>query len=436
MEELIKILIIVILVLINGFFTASEFAMVKIRTSRLDTLVAEGNAKAKYSKSVKDNLNSCLSACQLGITLCSLGLGWMGESTITELILPVMRLFGISENVVHTISIAIAFLLVTMIEVVIGELVPKALALYNTETIMLNTSLLLLVFYKLMYPIIFFFNASTNLFLKPFGYSQSDEIVDPHTGEEIRLLIEESYHSGLIDENEQKLVDNVFDFGDKFVREIMVPRTDMCCIYKTDSEDKIFSVVSEEGFTRYPVCGRDKDDILGFVHIKDLYNQKFKENKFNMDEIIRKVIYVPETVSISRLLEKLKKEKIQIAIVMDEYGGTSGIVTIEDIIEEIVGDIQDEFDEEIQQIRKLSEGAYLVNGIVPIDEINEFFNINIEHEGFDSIGGWIYNRLGSAIEVDKTITFEDYSFTISEMDRLRVVSIIVKKIQPSIEDLL
>lgn len=428
MEEIIKLLAIAVLVLINGFFTASEFAMVKIRNSRIDTLVAEGNGKAKHAKTVKDNLNSCLSACQLGITLCSLGLGWMGESTITELILPFMKLLGLSESIIHTISFVISFFLVTMIEVVIGELVPKALALYNTETIMLNTSLLLLVFYKIMYPIIFFFNASTNVFLKPFGYSQADEIADPHTGEEIRMLIEESYQSGLIDESEQKLVDNVFDFGDKLVREVMVPRTDMCCIYKDDSEEEVFKVVSEEGFTRFPVCGKDKDDILGFIHIKDLYNQSYTQNKYDLDEITRKILYIPETISISRLLEKLKKDKIQIAIVMDEYGGTSGLVTIEDILEEIVGDIQDEFDEETQEIRKLAEGEYLVKAIVPIDEINEFFNIEIEHEGFDSIGGWLYNKLGAAIQVDKTITFENYSFTVSEMDKLRVVSLIVKQL--------
>ncbi|GKX65012.1 hemolysin family protein [Inconstantimicrobium mannanitabidum] len=428
MEEIIKILAIAVLVLINGFFTASEFAMVKIRNSRIDTLVAEGSGKAKHAKTVKDNLNSCLSACQLGITLCSLGLGWMGESTITELILPVMKLLGLSESIIHTISFAISFFLVTMIEVVIGELVPKALALYNTETIMLNTSLLLLVFYKIMYPIIFFFNASTNVFLKPFGYSQADEIADPHTGEEIRMLIEESYQSGLIDESEQKLVDNVFDFGDKLVREVMVPRTDMCCIYKDDSEEEVFKIVSEEGFTRFPVCGKDKDDILGFIHIKDLYNQSYTQNKYDLDEITRKILYIPETISISRLLEKLKKDKIQIAIVMDEYGGTSGLVTIEDILEEIVGDIQDEFDEETQEIRKLAEGEYLVKAIVPIDEINEFFNIEIEHEGFDSIGGWLYNKLGASIQVDKTITFENYSFTVSEMDKLRVVSLVVKQL--------
>lgn len=428
MEEIIKLLAIAVLVLINGFFTASEFAMVKIRNSRIDTLVAEGDGKAKHAKTVKDNLNSCLSACQLGITLCSLGLGWMGESTITELILPVMKLLGLSESIIHTISFVISFFLVTMIEVVIGELVPKALALYNTETIMLNTSLLLLVFYKIMYPIIFFFNASTNVFLKPFGYSQADEIADPHTGEEIRMLIEESYQSGLIDESEQKLVDNVFDFGDKLVREVMVPRTDMCCIYKDDSEEEVFKIVSEEGFTRFPVCGKDKDDILGFIHIKDLYNQSYTQNKYDLDEITRKILYIPETISISRLLEKLKKDKIQIAIVMDEYGGTSGLVTIEDILEEIVGDIQDEFDEETQEIRKLAEGEYLVKAIVPIDEINEFFNIEIEHEGFDSIGGWLYNKLGAAIQVDKTITFENYSFTVSEMDKLRVVSLVVKQL--------
>lgn len=182
MTEIINVVIVAILIVINGFFVACEFAMVKIRNSRIETLISEGNIRAKYCRSVKENLNSCLSACQLGITLCSLGLGWMGESTISKLILPVMKILKLSESITHGISIVISFIIITMLEVVIGELVPKALALYNTEKIMLNTSLLLLGFYKLMYPIIYLFNSSTNLFLKPFGYSQAEEIDDPHTG--------------------------------------------------------------------------------------------------------------------------------------------------------------------------------------------------------------------------------------------------------------
>lgn len=292
MRELLKVTLIVMLVLINAFFVACEFAMVKLRSSRIDTMITEGNNNAKRCKIIKDNLNSYLSACQLGITLCSLALGWMGESTVKELILPIVSVFNLSESIIYTISISISFLIITMMEVVIGELVPKALALYNTEKIMLSTSFLLVGFYKLTYPIIYFFNLSTDLFLKPFGYSQADEVDEPHTGDEIRLLVEESYKSGLIDESEQRLVDNIFEFEEKKIREIMVPRTDMVCIYESDSEEKILAILKEEGVTRYPVCRKNKDDILGFVHIRDLYNQKINENKIELEEILRDIIYI------------------------------------------------------------------------------------------------------------------------------------------------
>ena len=308
MRELLKVTLIVMLVLVNAFFVACEFAMVKLRSSRIDTMITEGNNNAKRCKIIKDNLNSYLSACQLGITLCSLALGWMGESTVKELILPIVSVFNLSESIIYTISISISFLIITMMEVVIGELVPKALALYNTEKIMLSTSFLLVGFYKLTYPIIYFFNLSTDLFLKPFGYSQADEVDEPHTGDEIRLLVEESYKSGLIDESEQRLVDNIFEFEEKKIREIMVPRTDMVCIYESDSEEKILAILKEEGVTRYPVCRKNKDDILGFVHIRDLYNQKINENKIELEEILRDIIYISENLTIDKALERIRKE--------------------------------------------------------------------------------------------------------------------------------
>ncbi|HBF5516029.1 TPA: HlyC/CorC family transporter [Clostridioides difficile] len=428
MRELLKVTLIVMLVLINAFFVACEFAMVKLRSSRIDTMITEGNNNAKRCKIIKDNLNSYLSACQLGITLCSLALGWMGESTVKELILPIVSVFNLSESIIYTISISISFLIITMMEVVIGELVPKALALYNTEKIMLSTSFLLVGFYKLTYPIIYFFNLSTDLFLKPFGYSQADEVDEPHTGDEIRLLVEESYKSGLIDESEQRLVDNIFEFEEKKIREIMVPRIDMVCIYESDSEEKILAILKEEGVTRYPVCRKNKDDILGFVHIRDLYNQKINENKIELEEILRDIIYISENLTIDKALERIRKEKLQLAIVVDEYGGTSGVVTIEDILEEIVGEIQDEFDKEETHIKKIGAGSYLVDGTESINYINKYFGLDIEHDGFDSIGGWISYMLGSNIKVNQSVTFENYNFTILELDKLRVVKLIIKSV--------
>lgn len=428
MNDIINLIIIILLVLMNGFFVASEFAIVKLRGSRLETLIYEGNLKAKYCKSIKQDLNSYLSACQLGITLASLGLGWIGEPTISRIIAPIFSYFKLNETTLHSISFAIAFVVITSFHIVLGELVPKSLAIYNTEKVMLNTSLILIGFFKVTYPIIWIFNKSTNLFLKIFGLSLSDEIIDAHTDEEIRILVEESYKNGLIDETEQQFVDNIFDFSDKMAREIMIPRTDMACLYKNDSEERVLSTIKEQEFTRYPVCGKDKDEILGFVHIKDLYHQKLENDHINIENKIRKIIVVPETAPISKLLEKFKKEKIQIAIVMDEYGGTSGLVTIEDILEEIVGEIQDEFDEETLPIKKIDKDTYSINGIVPISEVNEYLGINLECEDFDSIGGWLYYKLGSSIKENDVIKFKNYSFTVTKLDKTRVVNVIVKRL--------
>lgn len=425
MSDIMKLFMLLTLVIINGFFVACEFAAVKIRVTRIDTLITDGNSKAKYVKYIKNNLNSCLSACQLGITLCSLGLGWMGEDTLTQLILPILSSIHISESIIHIVSFIISFFLITMIEVVIGELVPKALALYNTETILLNSSFLLLGFCKVMRPIIFIFDKSTDMFLRPFGYSQSGEVNDPHTDDEIRILVEESYQNGLIDETEQQLVDNIFEFGDIKIKEIMTPRTDMKCLYIEDTEEDIFNMIIGEGYTRYPVCENDKDNIIGFIHIKDLYNQKFRENEINIEKIIRKTIYVPESIYVSKLFEKMKKEKIQIAIVLDEYGGTAGIITIEDILEEIVGDIQDEFDEETPFIKKIDDMNYLIDGIAPINLVNETFGLDISNEDVDSVGGWLYTQLGSAIGEGCKLDYEGYTFIISNLDKHRVINTIL-----------
>ncbi|MDX5727545.1 hemolysin family protein, partial [Clostridioides difficile] len=236
------------------------------------------------------------------------------------------------------------------------------------------------------------------------------------------------YKSGLIDESEQRLVDNIFEFEEKKIREIMVPRTDMVCIYESDSEEKILAILKEEGVTRYPVCRKNKDDILGFVHIRDLYNQKINENKIELEEILRDIIYISENLTIDKALERIRKEKLQLAIVVDEYGGTSGVVTIEDILEEIVGEIQDEFDKEETHIKKIGAGSYLVDGTESINYINKYFGLDIEHDGFDSIGGWISYMLGSNIKVNQSVTFENYNFTILELDKLRVVKLIIKSV--------
>ena len=425
MEIFINLFIILLLVFMNGFFVATEFAMVKVRKSRIETLALKGNSAAKYTKKVVNDLNSYLSACQLGITLASLGLGWIGEPAIADMITPLFRHLNVSELTIHSISFALGFSIITGCHIVFGELVPKSMAILSAEKIALFTALPLVIFYKTTYPIMWVFNHSTNLLLGIFGFSQVDEHESAHTDAEIMLLVEDSYKHGLIDKTELTFMDNIFDFSEKSVKEIMTPRTDMICLFKDDPFDKLLEIAMEEELTRYPVCVHNKDNVIGFVHIKDLYKLKIQGNEKNMDNIIRNIIFIPKSISISILFKQFQKEKAQLAVVIDEYGGTAGLVTIEDILEEIVGEIQDEFDDEVEEIQELEKGVYSIDSRVLIEDVNELLNIDIDSNDIDSIGGWIYSKLGTSPRVNQKIQYNEYEFVITKCNKQRISRITV-----------
>lgn len=424
----INILLVFVLVFLNGFFVATEFAMVKVRKSRIETLIIQGNKRAKRTLIVVKDLNSYLSACQLGITLASLGLGWVGEPAILRLLMPIFNLFNLPSSIEHSIAFIIAFSIITGCHIVFGELVPKSLAIISPEKIALSTAFPLIFFYKLTYPVMWIFNHSTNWILKVFGLSQVDEHESVHTDEEIKLLVEESYNHGLVDKTELTLVDNIFDFSDKTVKEIMVPRTDITNIFIEDAFDDIIDFTLKEQLTRYPVCKENKDNVIGFIHIKDLYKQKIEGSNQEIKNIIREIKLVPESMLISDLLKIFKKDKVQVALVIDEYGGTSGLVTIEDILEEIVGEIQDEFDEEEDSIIKCEDNSYIVDGKVLIEDITEFLYIDIEDEHIDTIGGWTYAQLDSYPKVNDKFTYKNYEFTILKCNRKRINKLLIKNL--------
>jgi CBS domain containing-hemolysin-like protein len=429
MEIFINLFIVLLLVLMNGFFVATEFSMVKVRKSRIETLAFGGIVAAKYTRKVVNDLNSYLSACQLGITLASLGLGWIGEPAVAAMITPLFRHLNVSEATIHSISFALGFSIITASHIVFGELVPKSMAIISAEKIALATALPLVFFYKATYPIMWVFNHSTNLILGIFGVSQVDEHESAHTDSEIMMLVEDSYNHGLIDQTELAFIDNIFDFSEKSVKEIMIPRTDMICFFKEDSFDEMLEIAMKEELTRYPVCVHNKDNIIGFVHIKDLYKQKIQEGEKNIDKIIRNIISVPEFISIGVLFKQLQKEKAQLAVAFDEYGGTAGLITIEDILEEIVGEIQDEFDDEVDQIEKLENGAYSIDGSLHIEDVNELLNIDIELNDSDTIGGWIYSKIGTSPHVNQKIKYMEYEFLITKCNKKRISRITVSIIE-------
>ncbi|WP_425455506.1 hemolysin family protein [Cohnella phaseoli] len=416
-----------VLVFLNGFFVAAEFAMVKARGSKIDTLVQEGHKRATAASHLIGHLDAYLSACQLGITLTSLGLGWIGEPAIARMLEPMFQAVHLNENLVHPLSFIIGFSFITVLHIVLGELMPKSVAIRKAETITLLTAGPMIFFRKVMSPFIWLLNGTAGMLLKPFGIDVKEDTSTAHTEEEIRILVQESHKSGLIDNTELTLMDNIFDFSETNAREIMIPRTEMSCLYGNLSFQENRAIALREMHTRYPVCERDKDNIIGFVHIKDLL--KVPDNAIlDIRDLLRPMTTVPESMPISALLKLMQKKKTQIAILIDEYGGTSGLVTLEDIMEEIVGEIQDEFDEERPDVEPREDNTYSINGMMLIEEVNSFFGLDLPTDDYDTIGGWIYSQIENPPKKNQFVVAEEgFRFTIEETDHLRISRILVRK---------
>ncbi|HMM22034.1 MAG TPA: hemolysin family protein [Selenomonadales bacterium] len=422
-----NIFLVLFLVLLNGFFVSAEFAMVKVRSTRIDTLLQEGNTRAKYAKRLVDNLDAYLSACQLGITLASLGLGWIGEPAIARLIEPVLADFGLSEAVIHTIAFAVAFSIITALHIILGELAPKSLAIQKADSVTIWTSVPLIAFYKLMFPVIWVLNSLANRILRAVGIEVASEHEAAHTEEEIRILMEESHQQGYINQTELTYVDNIFDFAERHVKEVMIPRTDMVCLYAEDSFAVNLETALDEQLTRYPVCDPDKDNIIGFAHIKDLLAALAKGETPALKEMARDIMAVPETMPISNLLKLMQKKREQIAIVIDEYGGTAGLVTLEDILEEIVGEIQDEFDEERPVVEIRADNAHSVDGRLLIEEVNEVFGLDLDREEIDTLGGWMSTQVEMPPRVGQQVESAGYALVVEEVDNMRITRVLLRK---------
>lgn len=423
--------LIILLVLLNGFFVSVEYAMVKVRIGRMDTLIEEGSKRAVFAKAILSNLDAYLSACQLGITLASLALGWLGEPAIATIIGPLLTSLGIGDTTVYVVSLIIAFLLITVLHIVLGGLAPKTIAVNKAEAVLLLTSRAMNIFYKLMFPFIWIVNNLAFGLLRLFRLTPPSELGTAHTEEEIRILMQESNKSGLIDNTEMALVDNIFEFADTMAREIMIPRTEMICLNSHLSVEENVNIAFEGMRTRYPVADGDKDHILGFIHIKDL----IRDSVPRYSELIRPILTVPESIQISALLKLMQRAKTQIAILIDEYGGTSGMVTLEDIMEEIVGEIQDEFDEERPGVEKLGEDEYSIDGLMLIEEINDLLGLHMETDDYDTLGGWLYSKLEiHPPQKGQSIEFDTHLFIVEEMDHKRIARIKLLRIQALTEE--
>ena len=425
LPTLLDILLVAFLIFMNGFFVAAEFCCVKMRTSRLETLIAEGSSRAGYAKQLTEHLDYSLSVTQFGITLASLGLGWVGEPAIATLILPVTQAAGLPDEVGHTAALAIAFTIITSLHIVLGELTPKSMAIANVENIMLAIAFPMVLFGRVMRPFVWILNTVANYISRRLGYDVKGENEDAHTEEEIRLLMKESFRQGLINSTEADFVDNVFSFTELNAREIMVPRTDMICLYLDDTSAERIKTILEEQQTRYPVCYEDKDHIIGFIHVKDLLPPLIRGERLNLRRYIRKALVVPESMDGSVLLRTMQEQGSQLAIVVDEYGGTAGMVTVEDIIEQIVGDIRDEFDEERESVEWRAGDVCSVDAKLLLEEIADLLAVRIEDEDVDSIGGWLYDQLGEAPRVGQMAAHAGTLFYVEEVDGVRITRVLV-----------
>jgi CBS domain containing-hemolysin-like protein len=417
--ELFNIFIVVVLIAFTAFFVASEFAIVKIRSTRIDQLIAEGNKNAVVAKKIISNLDEYLSACQLGITITGLGLGWVGESTVEALLHPVFEKINISPYIVNLLSFGIAFAAITFLHVVVGELAPKTLAIQKAEAITLLTARPLALFYKIMFPFIWALNGSSRIIIRLFGLKPASEHELAHSEEELRLILSESYKSGEINQSEYKYVNNIFTFDDRIAKEIMVPRTEIVALDKNKTIKENLEIIKEEKFTRYPVIDGDKDNVIGLINIKEVFTELATNGNLDteksIEEFVRPIIKVIESIPIHDLLVKMQKERIHMAILYDEYGGTSGLVTVEDILEEIVGEIQDEFDDDEKPIiQQINQDRTLVDGRILISEINDLLGLNIEEEDVDTLGGWMLTKRYD-IQQGESIEYGPYIFLVAEM---------------------
>lgn len=424
---IVNLLAVAVLIAMTAFFVMAEFAIVKVRSTQLEPHIEDGKKSAIYAKQVVTHLDEYLSACQLGITITALGIGRLAEPTFEKMLHPIIGSLGISEALVTTFSIIISFAFATFLHVVVGELAPKTLAIQKAEQVTLFVARPLMLFYRLLFPFIWFLNGSARLLSQSVGLKPMSGHEDSHSEEELRLILADSYKSGEINQSEMMYVNNIFDFDERVAREIMVPRTEMVYFSKEDSFEANLEIIREGQFTRYPVADEDKDNIIGLVNLKEFFTGQLDDDKPNsIEKFVRPIIHVSEATPIKQLLLKMQKERIHMAIVNDEYGGTAGLVTVEDILEEIVGDIRDEFDEdEVPDIEEVDENTLLVSGRLNLEEVNQRLGILLADDEVDTIGGWFFTNNLDA-EVGASMEYGGHEFILDEKDgyqikRIRVV---------------
>lgn len=421
---------VLLLVSANAFFVAAEFALVKIRITQIAEHVKRGRKFAPIAQNILEHLDSYLSACQLGITFTSLGLGWVGEPLLAEMFRqPIASLGVTSEPLLHLISFGIGFGILTFLHIVLGEQAPKMLAIQKPESTTLFISFPLQLFYTVFKPVIWILNQSANYFLRLIGIDpvRPSELV--HTAEELELMVDEGAKHGVLTKTEQELISSIFEFSNTTAKEIMVPRTDVIAINLNTPRDRLIQIVTEEGYSRMPVYKESVDNVIGLIYTKDLISLLEHRDLIVLQDIIRPAYFVPSAMKISQLMKELQDRKMHMAVVVDEFGGTEGIVTMEDILEEIVGEIHDEYDEVLKDVEQSTDGSILVNAKMAIKDFNEKFTVEIPDDPeYETVGGFLSKISGHIPEQSEEIRFENLHFTIVKKSQRRLRQVKLKKL--------
>ncbi|MCP3764781.1 hemolysin family protein [Domibacillus sp. A3M-37] len=425
-----NLFLLVLLLGLTAFFVGSEFAVVKIRMSRIDQLIAEGNKKAILAKKVATDLDYYLSACQLGITVTALGLGALGKPAVESLLYPVFDYFNVSDAAASASSYAIAFILVTFLHVVLGEMAPKTLAIQFSEKMTLLLAPSLYWFGKIMYPLIWALNGTSRVLLRSFGVKPAGHDAS-YSEDELRIIMAQSFQGGELNKTELAYMENVFTFDERVAKDIMVPRTAFVSLDKDMKHADIVKILDENNYTRYPVTeDGDKDHIIGFVNVKKMLTHIAAGRDRKLEEFVRDLPLIHEVTRLQDALLKMQSARVHIALVIDEYGGTAGILTMEDILEEIVGEIRDEFDaDEVADIREKGENQYIINGRVLLQELEERFGLVFEgSEDIDTIGGWIQFQKVDTVQTGDEVAQGDHIWTVAEMDNYQIKQVVLNQL--------
>jgi CBS domain containing-hemolysin-like protein len=425
-----NLLFILTVVLANAFFVAAEFAIVKLRLTQIDSMVRKGHRRATVAKHIIEHLDAYLSATQLGITFTSLGLGWLGEPLLADMIAPPLTALGIvSAQTIQGIAFVLSYGILTFLHIIIGELGPRFLALQYPEATALLISLPLQLFYRIFRPFIWLLNNSANVLLRSFGINpvQRSELV--HTAEELEMMVYEGARHGVLDKTEQELISSIFEFSETTAREVMVPRTEVVAVNITTPRERLIRIVTEEGYSRLPVYRDSIDNVVGIVYTKDLISLLEHRELIVLQDIVRPPYFVPGSIRISELMRNLQQQKIHLAVVVDEFGGTLGIITMEDILEEIVGEIHDEYDEVLKDVELSADGSSLVNANMTIRRFNEKFGTEIpEDADYETLNGFLFKVTGGIPELHQVIPYASLTFTVMKKSPRRVRQLRVRKV--------